>query len=81
MQKNQKKKVSKKDIDNIVEKLYNTKGNLGVINPQSRFSPEEIERIKRRKFGRNLSEHYQNSYRERGPPTNIETVEKLHSFW
>lgn len=32
-------------------------------------------------FGRNLSEVFQNVYREKGEPYNVETLDKLFTYW
>lgn len=46
-------KKTENEIKNIVEKLYNPKG---IQTTKERFlTPEEIKRIERTKFGRNLS--------------------------
>jgi transposase len=47
------KKVSEAEMRTIVEKLYNTKGNL--TTKEIALSKEEIEKIDRAKFGKNLS--------------------------
>lgn len=76
-------------MNKIVEKLYkNTKKtkndgekDKSLEEMTKEVSKEEIEKEKRNKFGRNLSEHFQNTYREKEAPINVETVEKLFSFW
>ncbi len=61
-------------------KLYQKNGQP--YSPKNKeISNEEILKRKRIIFGKNLSQVFQNAYREKGQPYNVETHEKLFNYW